>query len=220
MRTYKLKVCFILDCTSSMGPWIQAAKNKILDTLNLIAGDNPAYKIYASFIGYRDVMDREQFIKIDFTDNIQALISSMMAVEAEGGDDTAEDVAGAFEVVNTLDWSGDVKTAFFITDAPNHGMMYHFPNVSDHFPDGYRSIDLREETVRLAQKGVDLTAFRINKSTDIMYDIMKAQYSFVNPNKFKIVNLVNSRQSINNSFETEVYTSIHHSIAMSQIPMD
>lgn len=220
MRQQTLKVCFIMDCTSSMGPWIDAAKNKINETLNLILGNHPSYKIYASFVGYRDVMDNEQFITVDFTDNIEHLISSIINVEPKGGDDIAEDVAGAFDIVNRFDWRGDVKIAFLITDAPNHGMMYHYPNISDNYPGGCGTIDLREETVRLANKGVDLTVFRINRSTDIMYQIMQAQYSFVNPNKFKIVNLVNSRQSADRSFETEVFTSIQHSIALSQVPMD
>ena len=216
MKDNIIKVCFIVDCTSSMGRWIQAAKNKILDTLTLILTDNPNYHIYASFIGYRDVGDKEKIIQINFTDDIDSLRSSIMDIKAEGGDDIPEDVSQPFRIAAEFNWDADVKIAFFITDAPNHGLTYHMMNIEDEYPNGYGNIDLKEEVRILAYKGVDLTVFRINDSTDMMFNIMKQQYGNGYENKFKTINLVNSRQSADRSFETEVYTSIHHSIAMSQ----
>lgn len=207
-----------MDCTSSMGRWIQAAKDKILDTLTLILTDNPNYHIYASFIGYRDVGDTEKILQVDFTDDIDSLRKSILNIQAEGGDDVPEDVSEPFRIAAEFNWDADVKIAFFITDAPNHGLSYHSINIEDDYPNGYGDIDLKEEVRILAYKGVDLTVFRINKSTDIMFDIMKHQYSNGNENRFKTINLVNSRQSADRSFETEVYTSIHHSIAMTQDP--
>ena len=172
MKPKTLQVCFVLDCTASMQPWIDAAKDKIVDTLGSIQNRYPEYQIWASFIGYRDFHDKEQFIQIPFTKNIEHLQDLIMDIEAEGGDDTCEDVSGAYRFANGLEWHADVRCVFHITDAPNHGSEYHEDHVEDDYPQGHPYINLHEEVRDMAYKDIDLTVFRINSSTDVMYRIM------------------------------------------------
>jgi Mg-chelatase subunit ChlD len=193
MKPKVLQVCFVLDCTASMQPWIDAAKEKIVDTLESIHQTYPEYQIWAAFVGYRDFHDKEQFIRIPFTKNIQDLQDQIMDIEADGGDDICEDVAGAYRFANGLEWHADVRCLFHITDAPNHGLEYHEEHVEDDYPDGHPYIHLRDEVREMAHRSIDLTVFRIKATTDIMYQIMRQIYQGICPDKFAVVNLRDRR---------------------------
>lgn len=206
-----LKVCFVLDCTSSMTPWIQAAKNKLIETLESVCEVNKNYEIHVAFIGYRDY--GELIHRVDFTKNHQYVYQEIKHIRAFGGDDQAEDVAGAYCWVNALEWDADVKLMFHITDAPEHGLKYHDDKVSDTYPQGNLVIDLLEEIHDLANTGVDLTVFKLNKSTNIMYSWMKQIYEEVNRSKFKIVDFMNSNQTPDYSFYNEVSSQLISSVS-------
>lgn len=213
MHEPTLQVCFVLDCTASMQPWIDAAKDKIVDTLGSIQQRYPNYKISAGFIGYRDFHDERQFIRLDFTTKIRRLQDSIMDVVAEGGDDTCEDVAGAYRFVNGLEWYGDVRCVFHITDAPTHGSEYHEDNVDDDYVNGHPYIDLKQEVRELAHKDIDLTVFSIRESTDIMYHIMRNIYQGIRPDGFSVVNLRNRRYVASDAFYSEISQRILYSMS-------
>lgn len=208
-----LQVCFILDCTASMQPWIDAAKMKIVETLGLIRQRHPDYMIYAAFVGYRDFHDKEQFIRIGFTEAIHDLSNLIMDIKADGGDDACENVAGAYKMVTELEWHANVRCVFHITDAPNHGLEYHEDYVEDNYPNGHQYIDLKREVSDLANRNIDLTVFSINASTNKMYRIMENIYKDIYPSGFSVVNLKNRRYDPEHVFYSEVSqritTSIH-----------
>lgn len=204
--TQVLKVCFVIDCTGSMKPWLQAAKSKVLQILDDICELNKDFKIFASLIGYRDY--GEKMYRIDFTEDHLSLHYMLLNMTASGGKDEAEDVSGAYHWLTSLDWKADVKIAFHITDAPDHGIMYHDHSVSDDHPEGHYLIDLKEEVRILADDGVDLTLFRLNKKTDIMYSIIEEEYSSIREEGFRIVNFVNSKNTADDVFHHEVSTQL------------
>lgn len=201
----------MLDCTASMGPWIEAAKTKILDLLDDLRDNHPNFKIYAAFIGYRDF--GEQWYTVNFTENYTRLYDTVMGIDALGGGDAAEDVAGAYDWVSKLKWDADVRAVFHITDAPNHGMVYHDHKVSDDYPEGHPTIDLRQQVRTLARNSIDLTLFRIHKSTDIMYGLMRENYTRIRMEGFRIVNFIHSGQSPDDAFYQEVSTQLHQSMS-------
>jgi vacuole morphology and inheritance protein 14 len=205
-----LKVCFVLDCTASMSPWIYAAKNKILDVLEDLSSDHQNFKIYVAFIGYRDFED--DWIEVNFTDNHRHVHDVIMGLDAIGGDDVAEDVAGAYNKLNNLHWDASVRAVFHIGDAPAHGYVYHDERVSDNYPDGHPTIDLLHEVRNLAYKQVDLTLFRLTRSTDIMYRLMKTQYMEVYPEGFRFVDFVKSNQTPDDTFYHEVSSQLNCSM--------
>jgi hypothetical protein len=204
MREQTVQICFILDCTASMQPWIDAAKERIVDTIQTIRTSHPTCQIQVGFVGYRDFHDSTHIIRIPFTTDVQMLQDSIMDVVAEGGDDTCEDVAGAYRFVNTFQWYGDVRCVFHIADAPNHGLDYHEETVDDNYPDGHPYIDLNTEVVEFADKDIDLSVFRIKRDTDMMYRIMKNIYQTIRPEGFSIVNLRNRRYVASDVFQSEV----------------
>jgi hypothetical protein len=214
MHEQTLQVCFVLDCTASMQPWIDAAKEKIVETLSTIQTQYPNYTIYAAFVGYRDFHDYEQFIKINFTKNIQKLQDSIINVVAEGGDDVCEDVAGAYRFVNGLEWCGDVRCVFHITDAPNHGSNYHEENVEDDYQNGHPYINLEQEVHEMADKNIDITVFSIKQTTEVMYRIMRNIYKDIRPGGFSVVNLRNRRYVASDAFYSEISQRIISSMSL------
>lgn len=206
-----IKVCFVLDCTSSMQPWINAAKNKLIDTLETVCQTNKNFEIEVALVGYRDY--GELMHRVDFTKNHQRVYEELNHIRAFGGEDQAEDVAGAYSWVTALDWNADVKLMFHITDAPEHGLKYHDSKVTDNYPEGNPLIDLLEEIHHLANTYVDLTVFRLNKSTNIMYSWMKKIYEEIDKSTFKIVEFMGSNQSADDSFYNEVTSQLFSSIS-------
>jgi hypothetical protein len=209
--TNTVKVCFVLDCTASMSPWIYAAKNKILDLLEDLSKNHNNFKIYAAFIGYRDFED--PWVEVDFTHNHQQIHEAVMKLDAFGGGDVAEDVAGAYKRVTSLNWGASIQTVFHIGDAPPHGYMYHEDHISDDYPDGNPSVDLLREVRDLAYKQVDLTLFRLNRSTDIMFKFMKIQYMEIYPEGFRVIDFTRSKQSADDSFYQEVSSQLMSSMS-------
>lgn len=212
MSNKTLQVCFVMDCTASMQPWIDAAKEKIVDTLESIRERYPDYQISGAFVGYRDFEDRDPFVRIPFTQDIQGLQDSILDVDAEGGDDICEDVAGAFRFVNGFVWDADVRCVFHITDAPNHGLEYHDLHVEDSYPDGHPYISLSDELHDLAFKNIDLTVFSMNSSTDVMYKIMRNIYRDIRPDGFSVINLRNKKYVARDTFYSEISQRIVYSM--------
>ncbi|CAG8827101.1 8293_t:CDS:1, partial [Racocetra persica] len=50
-------LCFVLDCTSSMSPYIEAAKEHILKVASYINSNNSNIEFWVGFCGYRDHFD-------------------------------------------------------------------------------------------------------------------------------------------------------------------
>jgi hypothetical protein len=210
MKDSTLKVCFVLDSTASMGPWIEAAKNKILDLLDDLSSKYTNFKIYAAFIGYRDF--GEDWVYVDFTQTHRRIYSEVMNLKPLGGGDSAEDVAGAYRWVTNLNWDADVRAVFHITDAPAHGLMYHDDLVSDDYPNGHPTIHLDDDITILASRHVDLTVFKIHSSTDIMYEHMNYIYKRTRMHGFRIVNFMKSNETPDDIFYTEISTQLQDSM--------
>ena len=85
---------FICDCTKSMGSWILEVKNELKSIISFIIKNNPLVKIKAAFVGYRDIKEKERFEIQDFTDDFSSLENFISGIEAKGGGDFPEDIAG------------------------------------------------------------------------------------------------------------------------------
>lgn len=208
--TRTLKVCFMIDCTSSMGIWIDAAKKKIKNTIDDIKDHYKDFKVLVSLIGYRDFGDK--MFRVDFTDDILVIYYTLIAIEASGGKDAAEDVSGAYSWATCLIWDADVNLLLHIADAPDHGTVYHDSTVSDNYPHGHPLIDLLEEVRDLAITHVDVTLFRLNNSTDIMYNMMRKEYLKIRNRGFTIIDLECPNLDPETSFYSEVVSQIETSI--------
>lgn len=176
-----LQVCLMMDCTASMKPWIVAAKERLIDSLRTINQQYPDYEIKVAFIGYRDYNDSEKMILVDFTKDHHKVKNRISIIQAEGGEDAAEDVAGAYRVAASLEWYADVRLMVHICDAPAHGLSYHAPAYNDdHQDDDYRN-PLEPHVELLAEKRVDIDIIELNDSTNIMVDVIRRSYRIVRP---------------------------------------
>eukprot|EP01129_Flabellula_baltica_P001372 TRINITY_DN1125_c0_g1_i2.p1 TRINITY_DN1125_c0_g1~~TRINITY_DN1125_c0_g1_i2.p1 ORF type:complete len:574 (+),score=162.78 TRINITY_DN1125_c0_g1_i2:274-1995(+) len=199
MKTQRgIDVLFVMDCTSSMGAWIDQAKTKI----SLIApkfkeGDFQQSIIRYGFVAYRDFGDDNRLETLDFTEDVNEVMAFVRTLEEDGGGDTAEDVAGALFAATKLNWKSSTKLIIHFADAPAHGRLYNTFNdynvpiqrdaadenmvdftrlgFSDHYPDGDPQIDLDEVVKKLA-KTVDYYFAQLDECTEKMTERFEQLY--------------------------------------------
>jgi len=191
MAPLNVDVELVLDCTSSMVPWIKIAKEQLLNIFEDVKKDFPHADIRVGFVGYRDVCDRPyEFEFVNLTHNHQAVVDKLAMTEAFGGGDIPENVAGAIRKLNSMSWRENAcKLAFHVADAPAHGMLYHDMFRGDDYPQEIAGMTLYPEICLLATEDVSLTFVRIDGSTDIMTDKFRQFYSSLECDaKFKVIN--------------------------------
>jgi hypothetical protein len=136
-RAASLDVVFLLDCTASMRPYIEATKNDIKDFVSSILSLHPGIVLRLAFIGYRDHCDKEDRLAVmRFTNSVMEFKTMVGNQVAKGGGDDAEDVMGGLHVIRGLDWSSETRILYHIADAPCHGREFHRADCSDDYPDG------------------------------------------------------------------------------------
>ena len=184
----RVKLAFVLDCTASMGPWIEEAKTKIGQIVQDVLKEHNQATFEVGLVAYRDYGDDSPLRVLDFTTPENVMIA-LEDVPAEGGDDTAEDVARAFYHTMTLDWeNADVRMVFHIADAPPHGMMFHNASVSDRFPEGDpEGLDPRNQLRAMHEQGFHYTFVKITSATDKMLDVFYRIWD--DPKNFIVLNL-------------------------------
>ena len=191
-RRLLVKLCFVLDCTGSMDPWIEAAKTKMQEIVETVQAKHPFTFIEVALVAYRDYGDLVRYRVYDFGD-ASILEDRMGDLRAEGGDDAAEDVAGAFKKATELNWDpADIQMVFHITDAPAHGLQFHPVHLSDRFPQGDPDgLDPLAFLDRWARLGYDYTFVKITAKTDRMIDVFFKTYCGAVPGgeRFHVIDL-------------------------------
>ena len=98
MGKKSLDVMFIMDCTGSMSPWIEAAKREIKSIIDCLRNQFFNINIRVSIVGYRDysVYDpKENMYSIfEFSTDIEKCLKFLKELRAIGNRDLCEDVAG------------------------------------------------------------------------------------------------------------------------------
>ena len=187
MRT-TVKICFVMDCTASMGPWMQAAKQHIQTIIYDMREQHFGSVFEVGFVGYRDYGTREQHITFDFMEP-EELVRKIHSIQPDGGDDEAEDVAWGLFHASNLAWNhADVRMVYHIADAPAHGEFFTGARVSDRFPEGDpKFLDPRLTIRKWAQGGYHYTFVRITDVTDTMIDHF--QNAFLGSGTFRVLDL-------------------------------
>jgi hypothetical protein len=186
-----MDVCIGMDVTGSMGTWINASRETVIDAVNELRTNFPSCTFRLSFVGYRDFGDEEQFVVIPFTEQIETVQQQIEDIYASGGNDTPEDVAGALEKITGLEWTGQKKLIFFVSDAPPHGTEYHPITMGDRFPEGDpNGRNPMEQMNVLASMGIDFTMFRVTKHVDTMIEKFHQAYQDEKATgKFKVLDV-------------------------------
>ena len=192
-----LDLLFIMDITGSMGTFLQAAKNNLINIINRIILECPGIDINIGFIGYRDIYEFSfgGYSEIDFTKNYTYVKEIIDSVYADGGADAPEDIAGAFEMALNKTWKNNARIAVLVADAPCHGIECHDNYYDDDYPNGIpgrRNItDLVEE---LADSNISLYCMRITYDTEIMFEMFEKIYQKHKNIEFRVEDMDYSEQ--------------------------
>ena len=169
----------IMDITGSMEEYVDETKIKIIEIMDKIIEACKGNEINLGFIGYRDVKEhkKKNYVNIEFTKSHQSVKEEINKIVVGGGDDTAEDVAWAFQQALKKKWENKARFAILVTDAPCHGLKYHDPELLDDFPQGVPNGENIENLVQqLIKKQISLLCIKLKESTDIMYKIFENIY--------------------------------------------
>ena len=130
-----LEVCFMCDCTASMGSYINSAKNTVYQMIGDLKEMNPAAVIKIGFVGYLDHCDPWITKTLNFTTVQQNINTFIDGLSPQGGGDFPEAVVDALFAARKMNWSEDsAKILIHILDAPPHGK--EFLTGSDNHPNG------------------------------------------------------------------------------------
>jgi len=172
--TYDLGL--MLDVTASMTDEIDAARNTLFKIINDCQEKYKNYVFRIGLVCYRDYKDHVRFVKRDFTEDVNSIVKTLEKVEATGGADEAEDVAGALNEVKQMNWIGDKRQLVIVCDAPCHGRQYH-DGVSDYYPDGDKfGLNPEDIITELASNRIGVMAFQMNLKTKIMFKLFDMAY--------------------------------------------
>ncbi len=89
---------FIMDCTGSMSPWIEACKREIKSIIDCLRNQYFNIKIRVSIVAYRDYSvykpQENMYSIFEFSTDIEKCLIFLKNLEAIGNNDLCEDVAG------------------------------------------------------------------------------------------------------------------------------
>jgi von Willebrand factor type A domain len=112
---------FIIDCTMSMGDWIDACKKEMKSIINCVRNQNFNIQIRVSVVAYRDLTSEKNAEVFPFSDDIEKCQAFIDQLRLYNGGDDPEDVAGGLENALNQDWNAKSKYAILICDCPCHG---------------------------------------------------------------------------------------------------
>eukprot|EP00761_Pharyngomonas_kirbyi_P010850 gb/GECH01010873.1/.p1 GENE.gb/GECH01010873.1/~~gb/GECH01010873.1/.p1 ORF type:complete len:759 (+),score=129.85 gb/GECH01010873.1/:1-2277(+) len=186
-----MDICFAMDCTGSMGLWIEAGKEKITKLVQSIESmikdrfSDYETNIRVSFVGYRDHNDTNRIQKMPFTEDTDGVCRFVGTMDATGGGDAPEDITGAYQEALELPWEAEHRFLVHIADAPCHGTKYHdlgrsCDNNADGCPENLKPEDQLEV---MKSKNINLLFTKITEHTDKMIDVFSKVY---NDSKFNL----------------------------------
>jgi len=202
-----IDICFVIDVTASMGPYIEGSKASIRTIINdakasLEKLNAKEESLKFSIVAYRDHLPQDNtFVtKIcDFTTSSEAE-KFLNELTANGGGDIAEAVMdGIHDALYNVQWrEKSEKFMFLVLDAPPHGKR--FGSSSDGFPEGcpcgYSEVNMLPY---MRDMKIDLTVIKIDSQIDTMIKIF-SQYINIDVFQPKIF------QQKNNSMSSTDYT--------------
>ena len=164
----KLDLAFAMDCTSSMGSYIAAAKQNIENIVQTISTSGIG-EVRFGLVEYRDHPPQDSsFVtrKHDFTVSVTTMKSWLNQCSAQGGGDTPEAVADALYDCLHLSWRPDAtKVCVLISDAPPHGLETP-PCLAGHDP--------MNIAYQMARKGITLYSVGCEPSINAYKDFFMA----------------------------------------------
>ncbi|KAK7681872.1 hypothetical protein QCA50_015221 [Cerrena zonata] len=154
-----LDIVFLQDATGSQGPYIDSARDGIVNICNKLLASNKIDKDKLRFglVAFRDYEPEDYSMLTethDFTPNVNIIKSKLADLIPKGGGDGPEAQTAAMGDALKMPWREDAhKVVVLITDAPPHAIG----ESGDGFPQGTPDKqDPIKHTKDMAQKGIVL----------------------------------------------------------------
>lgn len=132
----ELDLVFLVDATSSMGPFIEEAKRRLIELIDALRASPLCRSLRLGLVSYRDHAPQEASYAsraVSLTGDVDAIRSAVLELAAVGGGDGPEAVTDGLADVVRLDWrSSAVRAVVWVGDAPPHGVEPR----GDAFPKG------------------------------------------------------------------------------------
>lgn len=205
----RMNVCFLVDCTGSMGGHIRAVKSQITWIVHELRARLPSMRLHLAFVGYRDHCDKERLLSLPFTSSVSDFRDFLANIRARGGGgDGPEDVHGGVQEAARLDWAvggAATRVLIHIGDYPAHGRQWN-DCPGDSFPEGDpNGLDLEALVRQLRGLSVQYTFGHITGHTHKMCRVLNEalEESYIDSKDMASVDLV----------AEIVTTSLHTSVA-------
>lgn len=210
--TCSLDLIFCVDCTKTMGIYIQHVTSFISEFVQNLKEMNPNIKLRVGFVGYRDHCDKNHRIEsCPFTTDISKFIEFVKHVRDGGGGDIPEDVLGGLEVViNNFEYTSHFRVLLHIADAPCHGDRYHDARIKDSYPEGCpRKLTPEILLPKIREKRILYFFARINASTDQMIAMFNEIYrmNYIVTIPLVLSNKNNEKDNTSNSEDAPISTN-------------
>ena len=172
-----VQVCFICDCTASMGSYIQRAKETIFRMIVDLKDMNPRAVIEIGFVAYLDHCDNWITDTMKFTTSEQNINRFVDELSAQGGGDYPEAVADGLYAARHMLWKPDAaKILIHILDAPPHGTKYCNSN-GDSYPSGCPcGYDCNQLLKEMYEMNIQYNILNCTDQLDYMVSVFKTAH--------------------------------------------
>jgi hypothetical protein len=152
-----LDLVFCLDCTGSMGPYIDKAKESIKSIISKIIEKSGCDDILFGLVAYRDHPPQDNTYitkKFNFTNKLETMQTYLNELVANGGGDGPEALTSALFEIKNMEWrESTTKITIVISDAPPHGLGEYNDGFPNGDPDCHDPIIITKD---LATKGITI----------------------------------------------------------------
>ena len=128
-------IVFMIDATTSMGSYIEAAKAEAKNISTELSQKFPKMDFQYGYVFYRDPIDSPDDIHeiINLTNEVDSLPEKISKIYPYGGADIPEDWAGAYKIINEqINWRNGNKAIFHLADAGAHGNLFSKSDAGAH----------------------------------------------------------------------------------------
>ncbi|MEW6734851.1 MAG: vWA domain-containing protein [Acidobacteriota bacterium] len=120
-------ICFVIDTTGSMGSFISAAQQHLLDMISLLSA-NSGIDLQVGLVEFRDHPPQDtSFVTrvYSLTNNLKSMQKSINSLRATGGGDGPEAVYDGIQTAITqMQWRAhSCRFALLVGDSPPHGLQ-------------------------------------------------------------------------------------------------
>ena len=179
-----LDLAIVMDCTGSMGAWIETAKVEIGRIIDSIKSEHVGVTARVGFVAYRDFCDGPSRLStLPLTENIEEVKRFIASQSAMGGGDGPEDIPGGLDEAMKLNWRAEAKLILLVNDAPCHGEEYHDPGMSDSNDSisgmkKYQTPCIRQQMRQLCKQGFDFAYIELQpEHTKKMATILEKEFN-------------------------------------------